>query len=108
MEKKGIVCHCMNVSKRDIKRAMVTGARTVDDIKEITGAGTGCGGCIGMIEKILSMACKCVGATMKDVLDAVNDGAGTLEEVEKATKAGSIVKCGKCKPIIQSVIDLKR
>lgn len=108
MEKKGIVCHCMDVSKRDIKLAMVKGARTLEDIQEITGAGTACGGCIELIEKILSTACKCVGATMKDVVNSVNIGSDTLEKLEKATKAGSIAKCGKCKPVLQSVIDLKR
>ena len=108
MEKKGIVCHCMDVSKRDIKIAMTKGARTLENIQELTGAGTVCGGCIELIEKILSTACKCVGATMKEVIDAVNNGADTLEKIEEVTKAGSVAKCGKCKPILQSVIDLKR
>lgn len=108
MEKKAVVCHCMNVSKREIKLAMIKGARTLEDIQVITGAGTACGGCIELIEKILSTACKCVGATMEEVVNAVNTGSDTLEKLEKATKAGSVAKCGKCKPVLQSVIDLKR
>ena len=30
-----IICHCKQVSVRDIRIAMVNGARTLDDIKEI-------------------------------------------------------------------------
>jgi NAD(P)H-nitrite reductase large subunit len=41
-----ILCHCKQVSVRDIRIAMVNGARTLDDIKEMTGAGTGCGRCV--------------------------------------------------------------
>lgn len=47
-----IICHCKNVSYIDIRKAMINGARTLDEIKEMTGASTGCGRCAGEIEKI--------------------------------------------------------
>ena len=39
-----IVCHCMEVSYE---------TKTVDDIKEMTEASTGCGGCEDEIQEIL-------------------------------------------------------
>lgn len=51
---ENIICNCMNVSEHEILDAIKNkGARTVDDIQEITGAGTSCGSCIFEIEEIL-------------------------------------------------------
>ena len=50
-----MICHCKQVSYIDIRMAMVKGARTLDEIKEMTGAATACGRCAGEIEKILKM-----------------------------------------------------
>ena len=48
-----IVCHCMEVSYETIKKDIEDGAKTVDDIKEMTEASTGCGGCEDEIQEIL-------------------------------------------------------
>lgn len=101
-----IICHCKQVSYVDIRKAMVQGARTVEDIQEMTGAGTGCGHCIKDIEKILTMACGCKNVTVEDVVNAVNAGADTVDKVSEATGAGT--DCGKCKMLLQNIIDLKR
>ena len=101
-----IICHCNRVSYSDIRIAMTNGARTIDDIKEMTKAGTGCGGCIKDIEEILSMACGCKMVSMDTVLKAVKDGANTVESVSEVTGAG--VGCGKCKMLIQNIIDTKK
>ena len=50
-----IICHCKQVSVRDIRIAMVNGARTLDDIKEMTGAGSPCGKCKRLIENIIEL-----------------------------------------------------
>ncbi len=101
-----IVCHCNEVSYADIRKAMVDGARTVEEIQEITGAGTGCGNCIQDIEKILSVACGCNNISMEDVVNAVKAGADTVEKVEEVTGAGN--NCGKCKMLLQNIIDIKK
>jgi len=101
-----IICHCKQVSYGDIRKAMVGGARTVEDIQRLTGAGTGCGNCIKDIEKILSMACGCKMVTLEAVVKAVKDGADTVEEIGRVTGAGT--DCGKCKALLQNVIDTKR
>jgi len=101
-----IICHCKQVSYGDIRKAMVGGARTVEDIQAITGAGTGCGKCIKDIKKILSLACSCKMVTMDTIIEAVNNGVDTVEKLAEITGAGT--DCGNCKFILKNIIDTKR
>lgn len=101
-----IICQCRQVTYVDIRKSMVQGARTVEEIKAMTGAGTGCGNCIKAIEKILSMACGCKMVTIEDVVKAVKNGADTVEKIEEVTGAGT--DCGNCKMLLQNIIDLKK
>lgn len=101
-----IVCNCKNVSYIDIRKAMINGARTVEEIKEMTGAGTGCGGCVPEIEKILASVCGCKNVSLQEVVDAVNNGADSVEKVGEVTGAGT--GCGRCKGLIQNIVDNKR
>lgn len=101
-----IICHCKQVSYIDIRKAMINGARTLEEVKEITGAATGCGKCAGAIEEILASVCGCHKVSLEDVVSAVNNGCDTVEKVAEVTKAGSA--CGRCKALVQNVIDLKR
>lgn len=101
-----IICHCKQVSYVDIRKAMVNGARTVEEIGEMTGAGTGCGNCVKNIEKILSLACGCKMVTVEEVVKAVENGADTVEKIGEVTGAGT--DCGKCKMLLQNIIDQKR
>ncbi|WP_042275969.1 (2Fe-2S)-binding protein [[Clostridium] dakarense] len=100
------ICFCKNVSYIDIRKAMIAGARTVDEIKEMTGAGTGCGRCIPEIEKILASVCGCKGVSLETVVNAVKDGADTTDKVAEVTGAGS--GCGRCKALVQNIIDTKK
>ena len=101
-----VVCHCKNVSYIDIRKAMIAGARTVEEIKEMTGAGTACGGCVKEIEKILASVCGCKGTSLESVVEAVKNGADTVEKVGEVTGAGT--QCGRCKALVQNIIELKR
>lgn len=101
-----IICHCKNVSYIDIRMAMIDGARTLEEIKEKTGAATGCGRCAGAIEEILASVCGCNKVSLEDVVNAVNNGCDTVDKVAEVTKAGS--SCGRCKALVQNVIDIKR
>lgn len=49
-----IVCVCEAVTDREICATRDAGARTLEAIAEVTGAGTGCGCCHGTIAKILA------------------------------------------------------
>lgn len=101
-----MICHCKQVEYIDIRKAMIAGARTIEDIQQVTGAGTGCGGCISAIEEILTSVCSCKNVSLETVVEAVNNGATTVEEVAEKTKAGSA--CGRCKALVANVIELKR
>ena len=72
----------------------------------MTGAATGCGRCADEIEKILASVCGCYNVSLKDVVDAVNNGCDTVDKVAEVTKAGAA--CGRCKALVQNVIDTKR
>ncbi|HPJ36608.1 MAG TPA: Fe-S cluster assembly protein NifU [Spirochaetota bacterium] len=49
-----IICHCMNISDEDIRKAVhENGVMNIDDMMEFTGAGTVCGTCIPKIEDII-------------------------------------------------------
>lgn len=102
-----IICKCMEVDYLSIRMAMVNHtARTVEEIQQLTGAGTGCGGCIPEIEEILVSVCGCTGTSLKEVVNAVNAGASTVEAVGEQTKAGT--ECGRCQKLIENVIQNKR
>ncbi len=60
MSENKTVCHCIDVDAQTIREAIAEkSATTVDEIQEITGAGTGCGGCVEDIEEILASASGC-------------------------------------------------
>lgn len=101
-----VICHCKNVDYITIRKAMIAGARTLEEIKEMTGAATGCGRCAGEIEKILASVCGCKNVSLEDVVNSVKSGAETVERVGEETGAGTC--CGRCKALIQNVIDIKR
>ncbi len=101
-----VICNCNNVEYVEIRKAMIAGARTLEEIKEKTGACTMCGGCEDEIQKILLSACSCHEVSMEAVVNAVKDGADTVEKVGEVTGAGTA--CGRCKALVQNVIDLGR
>lgn len=101
-----MVCVCNQVDYITIRKAMIQGARTVEEIKNMTGAGTGCGRCVPEIEKILASVCGCKDVSLAAVVEAVKEGADTVEKVGEVTGAGTV--CGRCKALVQNVIDLKR
>jgi bacterioferritin-associated ferredoxin len=49
-----IVCHCRAVSDDRIGAEIDAGARTVDEVGDRCGAGTGCGGCRPVVEAVLA------------------------------------------------------
>lgn len=101
-----VICHCHQVRYGDIRKAMLDGARTVEDVAAMTGAAKACGTCKDEIEKIVSIACSCHNISMETVIELANNGVGTVEGIEKETGAGST--CGKCKMLLQSIVDTKK
>jgi NAD(P)H-nitrite reductase large subunit len=55
---------------------------------------------------MLKSVCKCKNVSLEDVVNAVNNGADTTEKVAEVTRAGSA--CGRCKVLVENIIELKR
>lgn len=49
-----LVCHCKNVSDREIRTAVRGGARTRNEVARACDAGSRCGGCTEAVEEIVS------------------------------------------------------
>ena len=48
-----IICLCNNISRSTIQKAIDEGCDTVESVCEKTGAGTACGACKALIEKMI-------------------------------------------------------
>ena len=99
-----IVCDTNQVSYLDIRKAMVKGLRTPEEIKLDTGACITCPGCTRSLDWILTTLCRCRAVPLKAVVDAVKNGADTVEKVGEVTKAGTEPTCTRCKILIENVI----
>lgn len=49
------VCMCFAVCDREIRSCAARGARTVEEVGDATGAGTGCGSCHQHIDALLGV-----------------------------------------------------
>ena len=108
MAEDRIICNTNKVYYSTVRKAMVGGARSVDEVIEMAGVCNACEGCEANLDGILSSVCGCEEVSLKAVVDAVKSGANTVEEVGLITKAGTGEDCGKCQALIQNVIDLGR
>lgn len=56
------ICSCHNVSKRDVVNNVKNGTcKTIGEVKLCTKAGTGCGGCMPLVQSIFNKAMKEIG-----------------------------------------------
>ena len=108
MAEDKLICTRNNVYYSTTRKAMVQGARTIDEMIEIAGVCNACDGCNANLEGILSSVCGCENVSLKAVVDAVKDGADTVEKVGIVTKAGTGEGCGRCQVLIQNIIELGR
>lgn|SRR5690606_14932900 len=114
MAKNRVICTKNNIDYLSIRKAMTAGARTIDDLVEHAGVCTECEGCKSELNAILSSVCGCKKVSLATVVNAVKEGADTVEKVGEITGAGTGVDeetgepCGKCKGLIQNIIDLGR
>mgnify|MGYP001025306819 CR=1 FL=1 len=53
MNLEKIVCSCMNVTSGDIKKAVDSGAGSLEEVQEATGAGTVCGACLEDVQRLV-------------------------------------------------------
>jgi len=103
-----VICTTNQVDYMTIRKAMCTGVRTVEELAEKTGVCTICDGCQAELSGILSSVCGCKQVSLAAVVEAIKNGASTVDEVGEITGAGTGEDCGRCKVLIQNVIDLGR
>ena len=69
MADSGTVCSCNNVTKGDLRAAMTDGGcRDIGALKSCTSAGTGCGGCIPLVNELLRDELLAAGIAVSDHL----------------------------------------
>ena len=54
MNLEKIVCNCMGVTSGMIKEAVEKGARTLEEVQDVTGAATVCGACLEDVERLVA------------------------------------------------------
>jgi len=62
------VCSCENVTAGALREAIADGARTVDELKSCTSAGSGCAGCVPMVTGLLKDELRAMGEAVSDAL----------------------------------------
>lgn len=98
------ICTQNNIDYMQLRMAMCSGARTVDDMKQAPGVCGNCEGCQTELPQVLSSVCGCSGVSMQDVIHSIKNGADTVEKVTKATGAGGV--CGRCQKLVANIIEL--
>ena len=53
MDPDKVVCTCLNITNGMIKEAVENGAKTLEELQELTGAGTVCGVCLDDIQNLI-------------------------------------------------------
>lgn len=113
------VCSCHNVTKGDITKGVKDGScKSIGDVKSCTKAGTGCGGCMPLVQTIFNKGMADMGVEVKNHLcphfeysraDLFNivyvKKLETFAQVMKeAGKEPEAVGCEACKPAIGSIL----
>lgn len=100
------ICENNQVDYITIRKAMIQGVRTKEELLETAGVCLTCAGCKAEIDAILSSVCGCMNVSLQAVVDAVKGGAKTVKEIGTLTGAGT--DCERCKGLIENIIELGR
>ena len=53
-DEDGVLCYCKQVTERRIRKTVQAGRRRFVSVKQVTGAGSGCGLCQPFVEDIIA------------------------------------------------------
>ncbi|MDP5209586.1 nitrite reductase large subunit NirB [Microbulbifer sp. 2205BS26-8] len=109
------VCSCHNVSKAQIADAIAEGYLSLGEIKDVTKAATGCGGCAALVKTIVDEACTALGMEVNNHLCAhfpfSRQEIFQIVQVERIKtfpellqKRGRGYGCELCKPAVASIL----
>lgn len=109
------ICSCLNVTKADISAAVAQGALSVSDVKSVTKASTGCGGCAALLKNVvdnelLSLGvevstdvCEHFAYTRQDLFNLIKvESIKSFDEL--ITKHGQGHGCIVCKPMVANIL----
>lgn len=111
-----IICSCENISKERILTAVEQdGAEAVPLIKKCTKAGTGCGGCVPMLDDLLTSYMKSQGREVRKIVcehfNYTRQELYDLIKVNGIRNYGDLLKtygkgsgCETCKPLAASLL----
>nr|WP_319556435.1 nitrite reductase large subunit NirB [uncultured Vibrio sp.] len=115
LPESAVICSCFDVTKGKIAQAVADGHHTLSDIKAVTGAGTGCGGCIPLVTSVLNAELAKSGIEVKN--DVCEHFAYSRQELfhlirieeiktfdELLEKYGKGYGCEVCKPLVGSIL----
>lgn len=116
-----IICNCYGVSKNEIIEAIKKGAKTPQEVQEMTGAGGACGGCRNLVKKLLEdngisqsepltpiqFALKVNNALEKHITPELSKDNGGVELVDIKDKNVYVKLIGACKGCSNSTATLK-
>lgn len=113
------ICSCHNVTKGDVATVVKDGScKSIGDVKACTKAGTGCGGCMPLVQTIFNKEMKALGAEVlnhlcphfkysrADLFNIISvKKLKTFTEVMKECgKDADALGCEACKPHIGSIL----
>ncbi|MGF1910812.1 nitrite reductase large subunit NirB [Vibrio kasasachensis] len=115
LPESAVICSCFDVTKGKIAQAVVEGNHTLAEIKAVTGAGTGCGGCIPLVTSVLNAellksgievkneVCEHLAYSRQELFHLIR-----IEEIktfdELLEKYGKGYGCEVCKPLVGSIL----
>lgn len=109
------ICSCHNVSKQDISDAVCNGALSVGDVKGVTKAATGCGGCAALLKKVVDNELLALGVEVStDICEHfayTRQDLYNMVKIEEIKSFGSLLEkhgkghgCEICKPAVGSIL----
>ncbi|HWJ98073.1 MAG TPA: nitrite reductase large subunit NirB, partial [Acidimicrobiales bacterium] len=106
------VCSCENVSRGAVCGAIAEGCDTLAALKAATGAGTGCGGCIPLLEGLLRTestgtppgVCEHFALTRAELYDLIRVRRHTTFAEVLDRYGAAAGGCEVCKPVVASIL----
>ena len=110
-----VICSCLDVTKGQICAAVQNGATNLGDIKSITKAGTGCGGCSALVTQVLNAELESMGVEVNtDLCEHFAYSRAELADIIRVkriktfealiTEFGAGHGCEVCRPTVANIL----
>ena len=110
-----VLCSCLDVTKGQICAAVQNGATSMGDIKSITKAGTGCGGCSALVTQVLNAELASMGVEVNtDLCEHFAYSRAELADIIRVkriktfaaliTEFGAGHGCEICRPTVANIL----